>query len=82
MIFATKFYGIKSVANNIPGILNKFIKNGNNDNIVDVKNFKIKQDNKYDNNLNISNRIIINNSILNIDYNYKAEYLPFQYNFK
>ena len=28
--------------------------------IVDVKNFKIKQDNKYDNNLNISNRIIIN----------------------
>ena len=28
--------------------------------IVDVKNFKNKQDNKYDNNLNISNRIIIN----------------------
>ena len=34
MIFATKFYGIKSVANNISGILNKFIKNRNNDNIV------------------------------------------------
>jgi len=126
MVFVTGFYGIKAVGNNISGIMNKFIKKGNN---YDVKVFK-KNVNKFDSNLNTSNRILSNppkkvgnnvnnddenintgniienkdiafnydksnilenendskiddnNDILNIDYNYKAEYLPIQYNFK
>ena len=130
MVFVTAFYGIKAVGSNISGILNKFIKKGNNDNIIDVNVFQKKNVNKYDNNLSTSNRILSNpprkagnnikneddnintgniienkdiafnyqrnstienendsklddnNNILNIDYNYKAEYLPLQYNFK
>ena len=130
MVFVTAFYGIKAVGSNISGILNKFIKKGNNDNIIDVNVFQKKNVNKYENNLSTSNRILSNpprktgnninneddnintgniienkditfnyqrnstkenendsklddnNNILNIDYNYKAEYLPLQYNFK